>query len=109
MLPDFIVIGAQKSGTGSLYAYLNGHPDVAGARVKEVHYFDLHYHRGVDWYLDQFPDEAAARPRCTGEASPYYLFHPHAPRRAFDLVPDARLIALLRDPVDRAISHYHHE
>jgi len=117
VLPDFVVIGAQKAGTTSMYAYLSAHRDVLPAGRKEVHFFDLNYDRGERWYRSMFPLRAnvAARSRLgrrrviTGEASPYYLFHPLAAQRAAGLVPDARLVVLLRDPVERAWSHYRHE
>jgi hypothetical protein len=116
-LPDFLVIGAQKSGTTALYAYLRWHPAITGPPWKEVSFFDRHYRRGARWYRGHFP----SRPRTwlssrrngartiVGEASPSYLFHPLGPQRVRETVPDARLIALLRDPVDRAYSHYQHE
>jgi len=106
-LPDFLIVGAQKAGTTALYAYLRWHPGVTGPAWKEVSYFDRHYSRGVHWYRGHFP----LRPgdRLVGEASPGYLFHPLAPERVRATVSDAKLIALLRDPVDRALSHYHHE
>lgn len=121
-VPDFVIVGTQKGGTSSLYAYLCEHPLVARAARKEVHYFDLHFAEGAAWYRSQFPDlddlvEQAGVARreglraeraLTGEASPYYLFHPlAAPRMATDL-PDVNVIVLLRDPVARALSHYHH-
>jgi hypothetical protein len=116
-LPDFIVIGAQKSGTTSLYGYLAAHPLVVAADTKEVHYFDVNYGRGVEWYRSNFPlrrrlerlASRLGRRVLTGEATPYYLFHPLVPQRMHSLLPDARLIVLLRDPVDRAISHHNHE
>ena len=111
MLPNFLVIGAMKAGTTSLYRYLAGHPDVVPATRKEIHFFNRHYDKGHRWYRSHFP--LAAKPartnRLTGEATTHYLFHPDAPARAHALVPDARLIVLLRDPVDRAFSHYRHE
>jgi hypothetical protein len=116
-LPDFLIVGAQKAGTTALYAYLRRHPAIAGPSWKEVSYFDRHYARGEAWYRGQFPNRLrlevaerrlGSRP-IVGEASPSYLFHPLAAERAAALVPDVRLIALLRDPVDRALSHYHHE
>ena len=120
-LPDFLIIGAQKAGTTSLYAYLAAHPDVRPAGRKEVHYFDLGFTAGAElgegWYRSMFPLSArlaldgrrTGRPVRTGEASPYYLFHPAAPERAAALVPEARLLVLVRDPVERAWSHYRHE
>ena len=106
-LPGFLILGAQKAGTTALYAYLRWHPGITGPAWKEVSYFDRHYRRGVRWYRGHFP----LRPgeRLVGEARPGYLFHPLGPERVRATVPDAKLIALLRDPVDRALSHYHHE
>jgi hypothetical protein len=106
-LPDFLILGAQKAGTTALYAYLRWHPGITGPSWKEVSFFDRHYRRGVAWYRGHFP--LRPRGRLVGEASPAYLFHPLAPERALATVPKARLIALVRDPVDRALSHYHHE
>ena len=106
-LPEFIIIGAQKAGTTSLYAALATHPKIRAASKKEVHFFDYNYHRGLGWYLRHFPAPARRRGGAiTGEASPYYLAHPHAARRIHAAVPGVRLIAILRDPVDRALSHY---
>lgn len=116
-LPNFLIIGAQKGGTTALYAYLRWHPAVLGPSWKEVSYFDRHYRRGERWYRGHFPNalrvaraerRAGSAPR-VGEASPSYLFHPLAPERVRALVPDVRLIAVLRDPVERAFSHYNHE
>jgi hypothetical protein len=112
-LPDFLVIGAQKAGTGSLYRHLAAHPQVIRASRKEVHYFDLNHHRGPDWYRAHFP-VAPGRllglgGRRVGEGTPYYLFHPHVPRRVAALLPDVRLLVLLRDPVERAFSHHQWE
>ena len=105
-LPDFLILGAQKAGTTALYAYLRRHPGITGPRWKEVSYFDRHHRRGTAWYRGNFP---ARWGLIVGEASPSYLFHPLAPERAAALVPGARLIALVRDPVERAHSHYQHE
>lgn len=104
--PDFIVFGAGKSGTTSLYRYLIEHPAVLPASTKQVDYFDVGFDRGHAWYVAQFPREQGA---VTGEASPYYMVHPHAPRRIRDFRPDIRLIAILRNPVDRSYSHYQHQ
>ena len=116
-LPHFLIIGAQKAATTALYAYLRWHPGITGPSFKEVSFFDRHYARGERWYRAHLP----AQPRLwaiegrhgaqalVGEASPSYLFHPLAPERVAGLMPDARLIAVLRNPVDRAFSHYQHE
>jgi hypothetical protein len=108
-LPQFLIIGAPKAGTTSLYRYLAQHPQVLEARRKEVHYFDIHYARGEAWYRSHFPTHRELGDRgITGEGSPYYLCHPQSPPRMAALLPDARIIVLLRNPVERAISHYFH-
>lgn len=107
--PSVLVIGAQRSGTTSLFNYLAQHPDVRPPFSKEIHYFDIHYSRGVRWYRGRFPYRHQLRGALTLDASPYYLFHPLVPPRAAALLPDIKLIALLRNPVDRALSHYQHE
>jgi hypothetical protein len=109
-LPDFLIIGAQKCGTTFLYQLLVQHPFVKPAFGKEIHYFDLNFGRGDNWYRSHFPLQVRKNRRyITGEASPYYLFHPHAARRASTVLPRAKLIVLLRNPVDRALSHYQHQ
>jgi hypothetical protein len=105
-LPDFLILGAQKAGTTALYAYLRWHPDITGPSFKEVSFFDRHYARGERWYRAHLP---VRRRALVGEASPSYLFHPLAPARVANMLPHARLIALLRNPVERAFSHYQHE
>jgi hypothetical protein len=105
-LPDFLVIGAQKAGTTALYAYLRWHPAIAGPFWKEVSFFDRHWTRGEAWYRGQFPLRTEGK--LVGEASPSYVFHPLAPERVFSLVPDVKLIVLLREPGDRAHSQYQH-
>ena len=108
-LPDFLILGAQKAGTTALYEYLRRHPDLTGPSWKEVSFFDRHWVRGVKWYRGNFPNRARTRGKLVGEASPSYVFHPLGPARVQEVVPDARLVALVRNPVDRALSHYHHE
>ena len=110
-LPHFIIIGAQKCGTSSLYAYLTAHPQVIGASWKEVFFFDNQFDKGLPWYRAHFPlaRRLERRSAVTGEASPYYLRHPCAAERIASVLPEIRLIALLRNPVDRAISHYWHQ
>jgi len=116
-LPDFIIIGASKCGTTSLYDYLTSHPLVLPAAAKEVHFFDdlRNFDRGQRWYRSWFPrqstlDTAAKgfdveRAIC-GESTPIYLAHQKAPARIAATVPTARLIVLLRNPVERAWSQY---
>jgi hypothetical protein len=106
-LPDFLILGAQKAGTTALYAYLRWHPHITGPSFKEVSFFDLHYARGERWYRAHLP--LRRRGAIVGEASPSYVFHPLAPERVARMLPRARLVVLLRDPVERAFSHYQHE
>jgi hypothetical protein len=109
-LPSVLLIGAQRSGTTSLFNYLVRHPAVLPPLGKEIHYFDLHYALGVRWYRGRFPFTWRLRAGgITIDASPYYLLHPLAPERAARLLPDVKLVAVLRHPVDRAFSHYQHE
>jgi hypothetical protein len=116
LMPDFIVIGAQRCGTTSLYNNLIKHPNVSSSFVKEVHYFDVNFEKGMSWYKSHFPShlykyirQAIKQDFVTGEASPYYIFHPHAPRRIAEVAPYVKLMLMLRNPIDRAYSHYHHE
>ncbi|MCF6341209.1 MAG: sulfotransferase domain-containing protein [Bacteroidales bacterium] len=104
-LPDFIIIGAQKGGTSSLFSYLKQHSQLQLPNKKEIHFFDNHYLKGVSWYRSHFPLNIFDNNK-TGEASPYYLFHPHAPQRVFQHCPKVKLIVMLRNPTDRAYSHY---
>lgn len=116
VLPDFLIIGAQRSGTSSLYKYLGRHPHVAPSLRKETGYFSSHHDKGENWYRAHFPLAArgAAHRRLHGmnllsfEATPDYLFDPRTPLRVSALLPDARFVVLLRNPVDRAYSHYLH-
>jgi hypothetical protein len=118
MLPDFLIVGAQRCGTTSFYKTLVEHPAVMSAVLhKGVHYFDTGYDRGASWYQGHFPTRAAAqrlerrsgtRP-LTGESSPYYMFHPLAAERIATDLPAVKLVVLLRDPVDRAHSAHAHE
>ena len=104
-LPDLVIAGAQKGGTTFLYQELVRHPGVAPALTKEIHFFDDHWARGLDWYRGFF----AADHGLTVEASPGYVFHPWALERLASAAPAARVVLLLRDPVARAHSHHQHE
>jgi hypothetical protein len=103
LLPNFVVIGAMRSGSTSLYKYLQAHPDVFMPR-KEIHFFDVRWDRGVAWYHNRF--DGYAGQTAIGEATPTYLADPVALDRMAETIPDARLVAVLRNPVDRAYSHY---
>lgn len=101
-LPDFVVIGVQRGGSSAFFAGLRHHPQVRSSSVKEVHYFDYHHRRGSGWYRSFFP--MATEGTLVGEATPNYLFHPHASGWVAETLPSAKLIVLLRDPVGRAHS-----
>lgn len=123
-LPDFLVIGGKRCGSTSLYYGLLQHPSVVpqfpGKGIvpvrdnrKGVHYFDHDHERSERWYRSHFPHDRRRRQAIahtgaavSGEATPWYLFAPGAAERAAAVVPDARLIVILRDPVDRAHSHF---
>lgn len=115
MLPDFVIVGAQRAGTTSLYKYLAEHPDVGRVRLgKGVHYFDTNFGRSMDWYRSHFPIDADKvpfldRPTHVGEGAPYYMFHPECPRRIDERLPGVKIIAILRDPIERAHSQWVHE
>lgn len=123
--PEFLIIGAKRGGSTSFYYDLLEHPQVCplfprpdhlpkAAATKGIHYFDQNFERGERWYRAHLPSRfarAAQRrrvgaPVVVGEASPYYLFHPAAAERAAQLLPDARIVVVLRDPVMRAYSHW---
>lgn len=117
-LPDFLVIGTKRGGTTSLWRYLLEHPLVPRLfpawNTKTSHYFEDTFARGEAWYRSHFPTERHRRalerrhggPTRVGEAAPLYMFHPLAPARVAELIPAVRLIVLLRDPVERAYSHW---
>lgn len=115
--PDFIVVGAQRCGTTSLFRAFEQHPQIVRPTFnKGINYFDLNYHRGSRWYRAHFPLRSTTRRRAKGEgplmafeASGYYLFHPLAPERIARDLPDVKIVAMLRDPVERAYSAWKHE
>ena len=110
-LPTTVIIGAQKAGTTQLYAYMVKHPRCYGAAEKEVDYFSKHSKRPVAWYRSRFPWRARVlrRQGHVVEASPSYLPTPNALRKMQTVLPNARVIVILRDPVSRAFSHYQHK
>jgi hypothetical protein len=115
-LPSFILVGAQRAGTTSLFRALMSHPQVHAANYhKGVNYFDVNYHRDFSWYRGHFPTTSWLRQRSSGgpaitfEASGYYMFHPCAAERIAQALPDVRIVAMLRDPVERAYSAWKHE
>jgi hypothetical protein len=114
-LPDFLIIGADESGALTLYRALCEHPAVCRSVAPEVHFFDVRFTYGRRWYRAQFPTRMKHRAiECrtgmrtlVGEVSPYYLFHPFVPARAAGVLPEAKLVAVLRNPIERAILRYH--
>ena len=115
-LPDFLICGAQRSGTTSLFKALCSHPAISGPTLRKgVHYFDTGYHHGLSWYRSHFPLRGGLRSRwgrprtLVFESSPYYLFHPLAPERIARELPGVKVVVLLRDPVERAYSAHAHE
>ncbi len=105
-LPGFLIIGGIRCGTTSLIHYLDDHPSLGMSAIDEVHYFDWHYEEGEAWYRSWFPITIGDGPDMVGESSPSYLMNPLVPERVAALLPDVKLIVLLRNPVDRAVSHY---
>ncbi len=117
LVPSFIIIGAARAGTTSLYAYLISHPNVMPAVKKETVFFNYAYHSNLDWYKMYFPTiserekikkQKGIQRVITGEATPSYLIDPHVPQRISEMLPGIKLIVLLRNPIERALSHYHH-
>ena len=116
ILPHFIIIGAQKSGTTSLFHYLSQHPSLVPSRIKGVHFFDGgldaavdNFKKGPAWYRSQFPlGRSISKFDKVYEASPEYIFNPLVAKRMSSLIPNVRLVAILRNPTERAISHYFH-
>ena len=105
-LPEFLVIGAQRSGTTSLHSDLAKHPQIVPAIGKELQYFTLFHRRNLNWYSGHFPRHETNQ--MSFEASPYYLFHPDVPERVQRVLPTVKCVVLLRNPIDRAYSHYLH-
>ena len=114
-LPDFLILGAQKAGTTSLFAHLNDHPAVWMPPCKECHFFSGPW-RPLTMYRGFYPtastrrrvERTLGRRLLLGEATPYDLFHPRSPGRVARALPRVKLIVILRDPVERAYSHYRH-
>lgn len=108
--PDFLLVGVMKGGTTSLFRYLSQHPDVLPPFRKEIKYFDCNYFKGNAWYRAHFPLRTKFRDgsKLTGEATPYYIYHPTAHERVASALPQAKIIIILRNPIERAYSHYQH-
>lgn len=107
-LPNFIIIGAMKSGTSTLHSNLQLHPKIGMSRLKEPNYFSKNHSKGIDWYKSQFNSGKIFN----GEATPAYTWnhlYPDVPSRIHEILPNAKLIYVVRDPIDRIISHLHHD
>jgi hypothetical protein len=109
VLPDFVVIGSTKSGTTSLHYYLIQHPRIISER--NVHFFEYMQTNSIEWYRAHFPTKAYKnfKKLTVGEQTATYLFHPLIPKRIHTTIPNAKLIVVLRNPVDRAYSNYTHQ
>jgi hypothetical protein len=105
VLPNFLVAGVMKCGTSALVRGMASHPDVYFAPGKEVHFFDREFDRGLDWYESRFAEHGGAV--AVGEGTPY-VGHERAQKRMLETLDRARIIVILRNPVDRAYSHYWH-
>lgn len=110
MSPSFLVIGAQRAGTTSLFTALSGHPDIVRPTVwKGIGYFDVNYSRGMRWYRGHFPLTFGRRDKLAFESSGYYSFHPLASDRIARDLPGVKVVMVVRNPVDRAHSAHRHE
>ena len=115
VLPDFIVIGAAKSGTTSLYHYFKKHPNIMGSYKKEIGFFDDNYNLGIEWYRSWFPTKTSIEKRTKKnkknlvyEGSPGYFQKQWCIKNMYETLPNVKLILVLRNPVDRTYSHYQH-
>jgi len=113
VLPDFIIIGAMKSGTTSLYYNICEHNCIEPASYDEIGYFDVNYHLGLNWYRSMFPTifkknkiKKKFGKFLTGEDTPFYFWNPDAAKRIHSILPKIKLIVILRDPIYRAYSQY---
>ncbi|MEB3341851.1 tetratricopeptide repeat protein [Okeania sp.] len=106
--PNFIIIGAQKSGTTSLENYIAQHPQVIPAIKKETHFWYRDFEKGINWYLAHFPPIPKSEKFITGEATPNYLENYQSAERIYNVFPEVKLLVILRNPVDRAFSQYNH-
>ena len=114
VLPDFIIIGVGRGGTTSCFHYLSQHPSIIGSAYDEIGFFDENYHLGINWYRSMFPTKFLKKKivnkygKClTYDVTPSYIRKPWVARRIKELFPEIKLIVILRNPIDRAYSHYH--
>jgi hypothetical protein len=114
VLPDLIVIGVVRGGTTSLYHYLSQHPCITKSAYDELGFFDSNFHLGLNWYRSLFPTifernriKSKYGHFMTFDVTPFYIYNPHAAQRVLDTLPRAKIISILRNPVDRAYSNYY--
>lgn len=103
-LPSFLVIGGQRCGSSWIHKCLAEHPDVFVSTPKELHFFDRNYNKGISWYMAHFQSDTQYQ--AYGEVTPDYISHENAPKLIHDLVPAVRIVAVLREPIERAHSLY---
>jgi len=113
VLPDLFVIGVVRSGTTSLFHYLNQHPCIVGSAYDEIGYFDENFHLGINWYKSLFPTKSTKNKIkklhgkfLTYDVTPFYIYNPLVARRILEFFPNSKIIANLRNPIDRAYSNY---
>lgn len=104
--PKFLIIGTQKGGTTSLYDYMIQHPSILPVERKEIHYYDFNPTKGIAWYMSFFPKKREGQDFTCGEATPSYIYLKDIPAKVKKDFPDIKLILLLRNPIERALSHY---
>ncbi len=115
VLPDFYLLGAQKSGTTALFDYLTKHPNIPKT-IKDIRFYDKYFHKGVNWYKQHFPLKSSKsfattfnrKTMLVGEATERYLEYPFAPKRIKSVTPNAKFLIILRNPIDRTYSHYNY-
>ena len=109
MLPNFIIAGAEKSGTSSLSFYISEHPDIYIPKIKELHFFDNsdNYSKGFGWYEKQFSGWSGEK--AVGECTPFYMFDYSCAEKIKMQFPDIKVLFILRNPADRAYSNYWHQ
>jgi hypothetical protein len=103
-IPDFLIVGAPRSGTTFLSRTLSMHPDICFPRIRETHFFDRYYEKGIRWYSEKFIH--CRESNIIGEKTAIYLFIPECPERIKKTIPNVKIVAILRNPIDRAYSHY---
>ena len=102
--PDFLIIGSQKAATTTLHSYLSKNKNIHSSKIKEIQFFNMNYDRSIKYYKSCFPIKN--KNKLTFEATPDYIDHPLAPKLCYEMFPNIKLIVTLREPVERAFSHF---